>query len=599
MANPFIEVPAGDPAFQRAYLAAVMQAQEYQYKAALAQANQPTFGTAFGRGLARSIPASINEYLDYLFNSQLLEQRGRQAMAHEQMQQQAAMDKQRMIEEAATRRALLGDTLKSQQAIQQQTALGGALGDWFRQMQPSTSQVPTGAYEVGPLRAGPETSFYEGPVPGVSSESLTVPESAVVPTLGPLIDVSTLAPRREPIEEGRRPVLGPEMRTETRPGLSPVAAFTALDAAQRGVIGSKYGDLITDLADPTARPKREAALREAQAKADAAQQDAIIKGAQAAVADRTQAADADKKAADAQDAAVKAERARLEVDAFKRALAGGPLSETERALLGIKEPAERILPSTATMNDYLGTVLGIVTPEDKATYLKTLDPTGRQKLQAEFLAWAGAAERSRQAGREQGREGLEQPPAASMDRYRTSVDASKMLNDMLALSEKVDLRKIAGGLKPIFNEIAQTGLFAGLPVPESIRPTLTGEEMQFLALLNDYADQVLRIRSGAQINEEEFRRMLRFLASEHVTPETMRERLTLQDRRLDQQIESLETLWSQMGLRTPRTPWRDLKSGLRGPGPTQGRIRVRRKSDGSTGTVESKDFDPTRYERLE
>jgi hypothetical protein len=129
--------------------------------------------------------------------------------------------------------------------------------------------------------------------------------------------------------------------------------------------------------------------------------------------------------------------------------------------------------------------------------------------------------------------------------------AQGQLNEMLRLAPKVNLPQIAGGLAPWVNSIAQTGKVGPIPVPPEVSGTLTPEQNRFLAMLQDYADQVLRLRSGAQINEQEFKRMLGFLASPDVRPDVLMERLRLQQDFLRAKREGLGATLQGAGYRVP------------------------------------------------
>lgn len=584
MANPFgptLDVPAGDPAFQRMYLQALMQQQELAYKARVMEAQRPTFGSSLLEGLTKAIPASIGSYVDYLFKRQLLDQQGQQAMAREAAQEQGLMARTRVQQQGLLERLLAEQQAKQAAEAAQRQTLGGALGAFAAGLQPSITETPTGRYEVGPS-LGEATTGWEGAAPGMVEPWPTVqpegmigggrttgrtglPFDAQLPSdffeapapsgsgSGP-IGFPGVYPRREPIE--RVPVLGPEVTRTVGPPPTSLDAFRGLSDEHRAVLSKALPTgMVERMLDPLAAGKHQAEIQEAKAKALKAEADA-----------RVAEATADPKARDAR---AKAEEAQLKLDEARRRaelLPGLSPDKQEEYLFGLKKPAtsERYLTGTATANDYYGS-LGLTTPDSKARYLESLTPAQRVQHDRDLRQWLREREQASQSGRELGREGLEQPPAASMDRWRTSTDASRMIGDLQDLAGRVDLAKITGGLRPVFNEMAQTGKYEGIPIPEGLRPQLTTDEMEFLALLADYADNVLRTKSGAQINEQEFRRMLGFLASEQATPDTVRARLALQDRRLDQQIESLETAWRLMGLRPPRVPWRDLKPTLRTP----------------------------------
>ena len=162
-------------------------------------------------------------------------------------------------------------------------------------------------------------------------------------------------------------------------------------------------------------------------------------------------------------------------------------------------------------------------------YLKA-DPTVKDKptqaqVQRAIERSEGALlERSRQQGLAAGNIPA-RTPETEMKLFQNLALAQSMLDELARLTPKVNLPKIAGGLAPWFNKIAETGRVGPLPVDMR---GLSGGDRRFLALTRDYADTVLRMRSGAQINEQEFARMLGFLPVEQATPATVRARLTLQ-----------------------------------------------------------------------
>jgi len=80
---------------------------------------------------------------------------------------------------------------------------------------------------------------------------------------------------------------------------------------------------------------------------------------------------------------------------------------------------------------------------------------------------------------------------------------------------------------------------------------LSPDQERFLAIAQDYADTVLRLRSGAQINEQEFARMLGFLASETVRPDTFLARLDLQDNLLTAKMKIQSEGLKGAGFRVP------------------------------------------------
>jgi hypothetical protein len=139
--------------------------------------------------------------------------------------------------------------------------------------------------------------------------------------------------------------------------------------------------------------------------------------------------------------------------------------------------------------------------------------------------------------------------------------AQGQLNEMLRLAPTVQLPQIAGGLAPWVNSIIQTGRVGPIPIPPAIAGSLSDDQNRFLAMLQDYADQVLRLRSGAQINEQEFKRMLGFLASPDVTPQVIVQRLQLQQDFLKGKRSALEGALRGGGYRVPPAAVPSLEGG--------------------------------------
>lgn len=142
-------------------------------------------------------------------------------------------------------------------------------------------------------------------------------------------------------------------------------------------------------------------------------------------------------------------------------------------------------------------------------------------------------------------------PEAQLKDFSTIDLARGQLNELTRLAPKVNLAGISGGMAPWVNSILQTGKVGPIPIPPNVAGQLTPDQNRFLAILQDYADQVLRMRSGAQINEQEFRRMLGFLASPDVRPDVLMSRLKLQQDYLRAKRRSLETTLQGAGYRVP------------------------------------------------
>lgn len=158
-------------------------------------------------------------------------------------------------------------------------------------------------------------------------------------------------------------------------------------------------------------------------------------------------------------------------------------------------------------------------------------------------------------------------PAEHLKRLEDVSMAQHQTDEMLRLVPQVRLSQIVGGLKPWINDIIQSGRVGPLTIPEGTLGTLTPAENRFLALTQDYADSVLRLRSGAQINEQEFKRMLGFLANPAVQPDVFKSRLQLQVDMLGKRGEIIRNTLKEGGYRTGSEPPRGATPEAAPPSP--------------------------------
>ena len=147
-------------------------------------------------------------------------------------------------------------------------------------------------------------------------------------------------------------------------------------------------------------------------------------------------------------------------------------------------------------------------------------------------------------------------PVKVMEELRSSAMARSQLAELTRLADlpTVRLDRIMGGLRPWFNKIAETGAIGPMPLDAHSFGGLTPDEMRLLATARDYADSVLRIRSGAQISPQEFERMLTFLPTEQITPQTFRVRVRLQDDFLRARDQATRQMLEASGYRAPTIP---------------------------------------------
>ena len=155
----------------------------------------------------------------------------------------------------------------------------------------------------------------------------------------------------------------------------------------------------------------------------------------------------------------------------------------------------------------------------------------------------------------QGREAANIPartPAETLKRVEELTASRSILAEMKRLAPRVDLPNLVGGATPWLNQIIQTGRVGAFPVPSGLAGKLTPEQDRFLALTQDYADSVLRLRSGATINEAEFQRMLGFLTERGVKAETFMARMDLQNDLLRVRGDVLQRVTESGGYRAPK-----------------------------------------------
>lgn len=142
-------------------------------------------------------------------------------------------------------------------------------------------------------------------------------------------------------------------------------------------------------------------------------------------------------------------------------------------------------------------------------------------------------------------------PEADLKRVQDVALAQSQIGELIRLVPKVELGSLVGGIQPWANQVLQTGRVGPIPVPEALTGKLTTDQERFLALTQDYADSVLRMRSGAQINEQEMQRMLKFLTEPGLRPQTFVTRLQLQSELLGVRQEILGRSLKEGGYRAP------------------------------------------------
>lgn len=93
-------------------------------------------------------------------------------------------------------------------------------------------------------------------------------------------------------------------------------------------------------------------------------------------------------------------------------------------------------------------------------------------------------------------------------------------------------------------------------IEEKYTGTATDEQVQFYSYVRDMQDALLRARSGAQINEQEFKRLAGFLPDVNVPAPTFKARLIRFEKELNNVLETKKKALVEggYGSRTPRSP---------------------------------------------
>jgi hypothetical protein len=124
-------------------------------------------------------------------------------------------------------------------------------------------------------------------------------------------------------------------------------------------------------------------------------------------------------------------------------------------------------------------------------------------------------------------------PQGALQGFMNLERSEAIMGNINTLAKKVDLSRVGGGLQKTLMDIATTGQFHGIPIPESLRPSFTPAEIRLVQEMENAADIVLRQRSGGQTAETELKRMFSFLASGRMTADALTESLTAIQRALD------------------------------------------------------------------
>lgn len=222
---------------------------------------------------------------------------------------------------------------------------------------------------------------------------------------------------------------------------------------------------------------------------------------------------------------------------------------------------------------------------------------GETPTQAQIdAANASANRRSVDRAAAVGRDAADRPqrtPTESMKRLEDLTSAQAYIGEMdrLTRSPNVRLDMVLGGLRPLINQKIQTRRLGPFPLPQEIAQRLSPDELRFIAVTQDYADALLRVRSGASTTEPELQRMVTgFVPEQSVTPEAYRARLELQDDLLSSKKGIILDYLEAGGYRAPKvtpSPVKKPEGALSPPKP--GMVRARRKADGRKGWISPED----------
>lgn len=204
-------------------------------------------------------------------------------------------------------------------------------------------------------------------------------------------------------------------------------------------------------------------------------------------------------------------------------------------------------------------VVEVLKASDPAIATGTREPNANEIGQAVERVQKREYDQRIAAAREQGLAAADIPqrtPIEMMKDMRITAMARAQITELRRLSvlPSVRLDQVMGGLRPWFNQVAETGKVSIMPVSPESFGGLNTDERRLLAVARDYVDSVLRMRSGASINEAEYERMLTFLPTETVTPTTFMTRLGSQDDLLRAKDDTTRQMLSTGGYRVPSIP---------------------------------------------
>ncbi len=528
-ANPYtnpqtgtITFPEGYPnAYIPIYLNAIRANQENAYNSALAQlkvnAQYPTIAQAFGEGIGQ---------LGTTF--------GKGALADYWLSQSQARTQANQLEQIrAQRTAQLGYAQALAQFEQQQQA------DEFRRQGQAVSALNPYLTQTGQMDIQPAVNEIVGMSGRGMPGTPPVAQPGPYETMGSDIGVGPTAPEAAPTVapeptaiQGVSPATEPSVvQTETPRSIYDAIMLMAASQPEQasrilklmGPQGQRemFDPLARSIAEQTARQKAASALS-----LETASQTRMAKlpyeidrlQAQNKLTEEQAARIPLLNQAATLDAALNA----WKVKSLEQLSEGGPVTPAMIAQFPALAPKEQLrgtlLARTTAIKEQHpdwtpGQVFQQAIAETEAQQIRVAGEMGGARVAAENLVKYGQA-------------GAPPEPAEK----KSFLDNETVYESLGKLSEqlpRVRLSRITGYLAPILNRVAETGRLGDwIPVPESLKPQLTSDELEFLSRARKYADQVLRTQSGQQTSEQEYRRiMLGFTPSDMVDAKTFLARM--------------------------------------------------------------------------
>lgn len=532
--NPFVTIPAGPEWAQRAWWAAYLRNQQLE-------AERPDWRALAAVGVSRGLTHGI----DGFFEGRAEGRKADNVFSLENLQQSYANDRQQTQLDAYFERQAAEEEAKRQAEFRKMLTLGAARKFMYGATQPVSMPQPDA---VSHSTFGGEALFPQGGAnPFAAAEPEPVPPSPMqglfeddIPTPMPTEPPSLPADDLSSYVGGATSVAPQPNRLV--PGMKPSAVIAAMSPMAIGAM--PHEELSTFLKSEQEKQPSAADLKTYKelilslrrsghhAEADAM---ALRVGLPAGL--RPEPETAEEKA--------KRQAAEFQVQGTTSGVSS--LTPEQATVGGYKDlikPKPEEKPPNLT-EGFMNWLVGPAGLRSVPEYM-ALPQADKKRIYEEYREF----ERKQQAGVaadvEASKLAVKQPApqeaGVSFDRHKTAESA---LAQIFTLSKRVDLPKIAGGLAPLFNTISTTGQFNGIPIPESLRATLSNDEMKFLAALDNYADLVLRQRSFGSTTEGEMRRMFGFLATPGKTPQALLQSLGLQQDTLDTSRRILEEKFNQ------------------------------------------------------